>query len=142
MADVSTRHPDITNSRLSEWTKVDACSKGEEFVKSEGDQYLPKPSGFANQEDGGKAAYSAYKKRASFPEIFEPTVSSMVGMIHDKGITIELPDSLQEILGNDAPLDDFHRMITRGLLTYGRYGVLPDAPSDGGKVFLTGYAGV
>lgn len=115
MADVSNTHPDITSSRITEWNKVDACSKGEEYVKSIGETYLPKPSGFIQQQDGGRAAYNAYRARASFPELFEPTVSSMVGMIHDKGITVELPDSMEGIMGNEVPLADRPSTVAPGV---------------------------
>lgn len=141
MTDVSTCHPDITQAVAKEWRQVEACAKGGEYIKERGEAYLPCPSGFKAMPDQGVAAYSAYKDRATFPEMFEPTVSSMVGMIHDKGIKIEAPDALLAIMGDGMTLGGFHRSITRQLLTSGRCGVLADAPANGGEVFLTKYNG-
>lgn len=146
---VSQKHPDITSARLTEWTKVEAASHGEEFVKQRGETFLPKPLGFNQQQDGGAAMYNAYLSRAQFPEWFEPTVSAMVGMIHDRNIAIEMPDRLKGILGKTpkgssgrgVQVEEFHRMITRGLLIYGRYGVLAEAPQSGGEPFLVGHKG-
>ena len=147
MADASFKHPEITPSRLVEWQRMRACSLGEAFVKSQNENFLPMPSGFAAMSDRGVAAYNAYQCRAQFPEMFEPTVSAMVGMIHDKGITIELPSGLEGITARTnvgsvkLDIEEFHRIITRGLLTLGRYGVLADAPASGGEVYLVGHEG-
>ena len=143
MADVTTLHPDLTGARLSEWALMRDAAGGETTVKTRNEVYLPKPSGFKTQSDGGKAMYAAYKARAQFPEILAPSISAMVGIIHAKDAQIDLPSSMDFIVEratqNGLTLAAFHRRITRQLLEAGRYGILADAPENSGDPFLAGY---
>lgn len=122
---------------------MQAAYDGETAIKAGGVEYLPMPSGFRSQSDGGKGAYSAYKARAQFPEIVATSISVMVGIIHGKVIQIQVPDALlgiSEAATRDGlSLEAFHRRITRNLLLKGRYGLLADAPEAGGEPFLAGY---
>lgn len=141
--DVKTLHPDLTSARLAEWILMRDAAAGEGAVKARGEAYLPKPSGFKTRPDGGKAMYDAYRMRAQFPEILAPSISAMVGIIHDSESRVELPGALDFIIErateNGLTLDAFHRRITRQLLEVGRYGVLADAPEGAGQPFLVGY---
>jgi len=143
--EVESLHPEVTQDRRDEWALMAATASGESAVKTAGEKYLPKPSGYKAQQDGGKAMYAAYRGRAQFPEILTPSVSAMIGIIHGREIKIEMPDAMQSALwenadGDGMPLEVFHRNITRNLLTYGRFGVLADVPLAGGDPYLRGYA--
>ena len=153
---VDSHHPQMTRERLDEWRLMRDASDGESAVKAASTattgvsvtardkSYLPMPGGFKAQSDQGAAMYAAYKGRAQFPEIVAPSISAMVGIVHAKDITIELPPGLEYLweraTADGLDLESFHRRITRQLLTFGRYGVLTDADTNGGNPFLCGYS--
>lgn len=151
MSEVSTNHPELTATVKADWRLIRASMSGQSAVKELGVEALPMPSGFSvnsdgtQKQDGGKGQYDAYKLRARFPELLGPAVASMVGIVHDKTINIELPEGLEYIrekaTKDGLTLDDLHRKITRNLLTIGRYGLLADAMAGGSEPFLSGYAG-
>ena len=142
---VDTHHPQYTAQRQAEWRLMRDAAEGESAVKGRGPTYLPVPGGFNAMQDGGKAAYEAYKMRASFPEILAPSLAAMIGIAHGKEIQIEIPSALEYLWedadGEGMPLEVFHRKITRELLLIGRYGVLTEAPEGGGEPYLAGYIG-
>lgn len=142
---VDSQHPQMTGERRLEWQLVRDAMEGESAIKKRGEHYLPKPTGFKALPEGGKPAYDSYMKRAHFPEILGPSVAAMIGIIHSKESQIEMPDQMAGIWERanreGLTLEAFHRRITRYLLTIGRYGVLADAPADGGDPLLVGYAG-
>lgn len=143
--DVKTTHPQIDAAISADWELMRHSSQGDSRMKEAGELYLPKPSGFKGHKDQGKAAYRAYQMRAQLPEIVAPTIGGMIGVIHGQEIQIDLPDALQFVFeGADKdglPLEQFHKRITRHLLTYGRVGLMVDAPQDGGDPYLTIYNG-
>lgn len=151
MSDVSTNHPDLTSTVKADWKFIRASMSGESSVKALGEAALPMPGGFrydasgTAKPDNGAAQYDSYKKRARFPELLSPAVSSMVGIIHDSKIDIKLPEGLEYIrekaTKDGLTLDDLHRKITRNLLTIGRYGLLADAGGEGSDVWIAGFAG-
>jgi hypothetical protein len=141
---IKTLHPALTEERRAEWRLMRDAMDGESVVKARGETYLPKPDGFKNNPQTEAALYEAYKLRAQFPEILAPSVAAMIGIIHGKEINIEMPDAMaflwEDADGNGLPLEAFHRRITRELLVIGAYGVLADAPIEGGDPFLAGYS--
>lgn len=138
----SDKHPDYLD-REDEWTLMRDAVRGESAVKGQGETYLPKPSGFTSQPDKGEAFYAAYQKRARFPEIVNPAVQAMVGVIHQAEIQIELPERMNWIWEratvDGLPLEAFHRRVTGQILEVGRYAILADAP-EGGNPYLAGYS--
>ena len=140
---VSSLHPAITTIRRAEWQLCRDAMDGEGAMKARNEVYLPMPSGFKGQEDGGKAMYEAYKGRAQFPELMAPSVGAMIGIIHGREINIKMPDAMmylwEDADGDGLPLEAFHRRITREMLVIGSYAVLTDAPRDGGDPYLAGY---
>lgn len=142
---VTTYHPTVTPERLEEWRLMRDAYNGESAIKKRGKPYLPMPEGFSGAADPD-GAYDAYKARAQFPEILAPSIGAMIGIIHGKDIAIEMPDAmayLWEAATDDEqplPLEAFHRRITRHLLTQGRFGILADAPEEGGDPILAGFA--
>jgi hypothetical protein len=140
---VETRHPDYSD-RIDEWLLMRRSFRGQSAIKKEQVIYLPMPSGFTAQNDGGSEMYSAYLTRAVFPEIVKPTIRGMVGIIHRLPAEIKLPPALQPMLeratADGLPLDVFHRKITEEILKEGRYSVLADVPEGGADMpFLAGY---
>lgn len=140
---VKTLHPAMTTVRRAEWQLMRDAMDGEGEIKARGEEYLPMPSGFASQDDGGVAFYNAYRKRAQFPEFLAPSVGAMIGIIHGQEWQVEMPDAMEYLWenadGDGLPLEAFSRRITRELLVIGSYAVLTDAPRDGGDPYLAGY---
>lgn len=142
--DIATLHPTLSTIRRAEWQLCRDAIDGEGAIKARAYEYLPMPSGFAAQDDNGKAMYEAYRARASFPELLAPSVSAMIGIIHGKEIKCDLPESMEylyeNIDSNGLPLEAFHRRITRELLIIGSYAILADIPREGGDPYLSGYS--
>lgn len=143
MSGVKTLHPAITAIRRAEWQLMRDCMDGEGAIKARGTEYLPMPSGFAAQDDNGKAMYNAYANRAQFPEFLAPSVGAMIGIIHGQEWQVEMPDTMnylwEDCDTNGLTLEAFMRRITRELLVIGSYAILTDAPREGGDPYLTGY---
>jgi hypothetical protein len=142
--DVAAKHPQWT-ARADLWQLMRDTSGGEGDVKGAGDEYLPQPSGFGAQADGGRALYAAYQKRAQFPEIVSPTIHGMVGVIHRTDAQIEMPAAMEPLwekaTKDGLPLEALHRRITGELLTTGRYALLADAATEGSDLpWLAGYS--
>ena len=132
--EVSTTHPDYVKV-LPDWELVRDAFEGETAVKGKADAYLPMPSGFTVQEDGGAGMYRGYMLRAKFPGILAPTVRGMVGVIHRVAAEIELPPQMEYLIekatADGLPLEALHERITTEILSAGRYGLLVDLPEEG-----------
>lgn len=140
---VETKHPDYV-ARAEQWRLMRDTAGGEGEVKEAGEGYLPQPSGFSAQADGGKKLYTAYQLRAQFPEIVSPTIHGMVGVIHRTEAQIEMPPAMEPLweraTKDGLPLEALHRRITAELLTTGRYALLADASTEGSDLpWLAGY---
>jgi len=141
---VSDPHPDY-EVVSPDWELMRDAIAGETTVKDKTDTYLPMPSGFKAQDDGGAEMYAGYILRGKFPEIMGPTLRGMVGIIHRIPAEIELPaqlEPLREVATTDGlPLTALHERITYELLGTGRYGLLVDASSDGQDTipYIAGY---
>lgn len=142
MATYDAKHPDWTD-RVDEWRLMRHAERGPTEVKRQGQAYLPVPSGFKTQADGGVAMYAAYMARADYPDVIVPTLTGMVGLIHRTEAQIELPPAL-EYLWEDAtpdglPLEAFHRRLTGELLLMGRFAILTDVVEEDDMPRLAGY---
>jgi hypothetical protein len=140
---ISQLHPDYVD-RISEWSLMRDTIRGTTAVKEAGEDYLPMPSGFAAQQSAVKTnMYDAYRMRAEFPEIVQPAVQAMVGVIHQTEIKIDLPEAMMPIweraTKDGLPLEAFHRRITAEILQSGRYAILADASEEGAMPFLSGF---
>lgn len=140
---VSEKHPEWID-RADEWATLRACARGETAVKAAGEDFLPMPSGFTAQSDGGRAMYAAYMKRAQFSEILAPTIRGMLGVIHRTEAQIEMPAAMEGLwekaTADGLPLEALHRRITAELLLVGRYALLADASAEGSDLpWLAGY---
>lgn len=142
MSDVSTKHPDYIDHE-GEWRLMRDTYRGTKAIKGAGEMYLPKPTGFSVQNDGGLALYSNYKARAEYPELLPYTLTGMVGVIHRREAQIEMPPSMRYLWEHatltDLTLEALHRRITSELLQVGRYVLMADAPPQGGSPFISSY---
>ena len=139
---VSTPHPDYAGLS-QDWRVMRDAIEGADAVRKRGVDYLPMPSGFKAQADGGRAMYTAYQTRAQFPDLLTPAIGAMVGVIHQSEFQITIPDSMEwlweKATRDGMSLEAFHRRLTRELLEVGRYGLLVEAPEEGGDPYLAGY---
>lgn len=138
---LSSKHP-LYGVYAPDWFLMAVTYAGERAVKDAGPVYLP-PTG-AMIKDGmnvngvGWLDYEAYKMRSIFHEIVQPSVDAMLGVMHRKPPTIELPDVMWEKGGdaknqisvvrsfNGEDLDCVLQNINRDQLRYGRLGLLVD----------------
>ena len=136
MPDTVITHP-LYQNRMADWQIMRDTYAGERAIKDAGFKYLPATSGM--EEDGvtsanspGYRAYSAYKKRARFPEIVEDAVQAMIGVMHHKSPTIELPEAMEPSLENATLRGESMEMLLRRIneqqLITGRVGLLLDMP--------------
>lgn len=144
----STRHPDLI-ALQEDYAMMRDARAGATKVKSEGTTYLPMPSGFNAQSDGGVAMYGAYKTRAQFPELLNPTILGMAGVVHRREPHIEgldegspLASMWESATPDGLPLEALWARITEEILTLGRCALLADLPVEGGEVpFISLYTG-
>lgn len=126
---------------FDDWQLMRDTYGGQRRVKEAEEKYLPMTAGM--KADGiqpnqpGRLAYDAYKKRASFPDIVRSAVEAMVGVMHHKPPTIELPAKLEPMLEratlDGESLEMLLRRINEEQLTTGRLGLLLDV-EDGAEV--------
>lgn len=139
---VNTRRKEYDKA-LPRWTMLRDNFAGQEEIKLKGAEYLPMPSGFAAQSDGGMAAYDAYKKRAQFPDWTPPTARGASGVIHRVEAKIEMPERMEYLrercTSDGRPLSALHEELTNQVLQVGRVGLFADAPRDGGDPLLSLY---
>lgn len=124
-----------------DWITMRDLYRGERIIKAKGEHYLPATSGmrldglgFDNNKKPkpGQAAYNAYKLRAYFSDLVKEGVEALVGMMHQKPATFELPDQMQPLiekctLQGDGLQGLLRRINTEQLIT-GRVGLLADLP--------------
>jgi hypothetical protein len=130
---LSTKHP-LYIDILQDWQTMHDVYRGERIVKERGQRYLPvTPS---QQLDGmefdkpGFLAYQRYKERAIFWDYVSDGVESLIGLLHQKSATIELPDGMKGLLTKASregeTLEQLLRRINEHQLVYGRLGLLLD----------------
>ncbi len=146
MVTTSDTHPDYNSDILEEWRTMRDCWRGEIAIKKRGEVYLPMPSGFRHHPAGpdvGLQMYGAYRNRARFPEIVASAIRGMIGIAHAQEWQMDMPNALMPLWensdGKGLPLEALSKRITMELLITGRYGLLADAPPEGGDIYLAGY---
>lgn len=118
------------------WTLIRDCLMGEIMIKRRGPRYLPKLTTQTDEE------YRAFLSRAVFYNATARTVNGLVGAVHIREpIVTGLPDdvSLDKVTRDGQSFLSFAKSVTREVVALGRYGVLIDAPEDGGEPYLAGY---
>lgn len=133
---IDATHPDYQEF-LSDWATLRDLYRGERVVKQKGQVYLPATQGMqldgmAKSTDIGYKAYEAYKLRAVFPDYVREGVEALVGLLHQKEPTIELPVAMEPLREaatlHGESLNDLLRRINTEQLISGRIGILADLP--------------
>ncbi len=134
---LSTKHP-LYGQFAPDWRVMNDTFQGERQVKMKGSEYLPATSGmladgFPAATSTGFKAYDAYRTRAIFPPYVQEAVRTLVGIMHHKPPTIELPAALvpmrEKATVQGESLEMLLRRINENQLSPGRYGMLLDLPS-------------
>jgi len=139
-AGIETVHPQYSQ-HISDWGLMQDAFHGERVVKDKGLKYLPATPGQVldglNSGQLGRKNYLAYKMRGRFPDVVKEAVEALLGVLHSKPATIELPDSMQDMLENATIKGESLQMLLRRVnenqLITGRLGLLADI-EDGAKV--------
>jgi len=130
---VDAKHPAYIKA-LPDWELISDAKDGERTIKEAGTKYLPPTSGM--EADGmtgvgvGLKAYNAYKRRARFPDVVEVSIQALIGIMHSKPPTIELPSVMEPLrlaaTTEGEGLEPLLRHINEAQLTEGRIGLLVD----------------
>ncbi len=136
---IDTKHP-LYTEHLPDWQTMLDCYAGERAVKEARFTYLPATSGMiadgalTSATSRGGEAYNAYRTRAQFPDLVSDAVKAMIGVMHHKPPTIELPSALEPLREQatlqDEGLDFLLRRINEQQLVTGRCGLLADLPLE------------
>jgi hypothetical protein len=136
---VDSKHPLYTEHE-TDWDQMRDTYRGERIVKEAGTKYLPPTSGMVadgmlNTTNVGFKAYIAYRKRARFPDTVREAVEALLGVMHGKPATIELPERMEFLRDNatmrNESLQMFLRRINEEQLALGRTGILADVVDRG-----------
>ena len=140
-ASVSTPHPAYA-AIAEDWTKVRDFAAGPRQVKSKRTTYLPATSGMRQKDFGsttglseGDLLYSAYIARAVVPELVQPAVNALVGVMHREAAEIQLPKVMEPLRDNATvegeSLLTLLRRINSEQVEVGRIGLMVDVPAGG-----------
>ena len=135
---VESKHP-LYSEHVTEWMQMRDTYRGERVVKRNGRIYLPATAGMI--ADGindvhqlGYQNYLAYLQRARFPDLVRYAVEALLGIMHRRPPTIELPASMEFLRDRasrrNESLDLLLRRINEEQLITGRVGVLCDVVDD------------
>lgn len=135
---IDSKHPDYS-TYITAWTTMRDCYDGQDAVKAKGGTYLPpttamKLDGAGVPNTPGHEAYTAYLTRAVFHDYVHTSVEKMIGVMHHKPPTIDLPPQLDQLRTRATPrgesLDVLLRRVNEAQLTTGRIGLLADIPKQ------------
>ena len=149
---VESKHP-LYLEHIVDWEQMRDTYRCERVVKGKGFKYLPATSGM--EEDGlknanqaGMKAYEAYRKRARFPDSVKDAVEALLGMMHRKPATIELPAKMEFLFTKATTRSESLQMLLRRIngeqLVLGRLGLLADVIDSGvraGEPYIVLYEG-
>lgn len=129
-------HPDYC-ATLEDWTKIRDCLKGARAIKEAGSKYLPRLKA-QSQDD-----YDNYLYRALFFPITGKTVASLVGLATSKKPKVDAPETMASYFSDTASAQyqftEFYVGTFNEVVLQGRYGVLIDAPDQGGEPYPVPY---
>lgn len=130
---VNSKHP-LYTLLLKDWETLIDTHGGERVIKEAGVKYLAATTGMI--ADGmklnqpGLIAYQNYRLRARFPDSVNIAVKALVGLMHTKPPSIELPtamETMREAASDQGEsLDVLLRRINQQQLITGRIGLLLD----------------
>lgn len=134
---LASTHP-LYDARFPDWEQMVDTFDGERAVKDAAHRYLPptnsmREDGYGNPNAEGQLRYEAYVARAVFPELVREAVEGLVGAMHRKPATFELPAVLEPMLERATPagetLQTLLMRINEAQLLYGRIGLMVDVPT-------------
>lgn len=152
---IQTRHP-LYAHRIQEWIKLRDTYAGEEAVKARRQIYLPPTQGmvldgfgrsapntlnpdgsvtltYSSHLQKGDVSYQSYLTRAVFHDFVSEAVELMLGLLHQKDATIELPAAMEPMRELATTRGESLQMLLRRVneqqLVTGRVGLLADLPS-------------
>lgn len=139
MGVISAVHP-LYAAMEQAYELMDDSYAGSDAIKGKGKQYL-RPTysmvldGFGTGDANckGNYSYNFYKWLARYPEFVKEGVNNMVGLMHSKPCTFDLPEGMKFLLTSASPfgepLDFVLRKINFCQLKHGRAGILIDLPA-------------
>ena len=115
---IESRHPQY-KSLVQQWKRCRNCYQGEDAVKAQGTDYLPKLS---RQSDD---SYFAYRQRASFFNAVRRTVDGLTGAVMRLNPVIENGNDewTKDITGTGVHLNDFVSYLLSEQILMGRQGI-------------------
>lgn len=138
---LNSEHPFYSEFK-EDWILMRDLYRGERAVKRRKEVYLPATGGMradgmgydnASKPKPGQCAYDAYLKRAYFQDLVKEGVEALIGMMHQKPATFELPDQMQPYVEKCAltgeGLQEVLRKINTEQILQGRIGLLADLPA-------------
>lgn len=116
---------------LTKWKKCRDAIAGEDDVKSNGQTYLPKPSGMDDED------YKGYLCRAQFFNASGRTLDGLNGMLNRKESIVTVPEGMEKYLknvdGKGHSMKQFIAHVCKDALTTGWGGILVDMPPSEGN---------
>jgi len=135
---LSSEHP-MYSKYLLDWDQMTDCYAGERTVKNRTVKYLAatpgqEEDGMKNREQAGYRSYLAYLSRARFPDFVAQAVEGLLGIMHHKEATIELPEQMESLRENATVRGESLQMLLRRIneaqLVTGRVGILADVANE------------
>lgn len=136
-SDITNENPDYTAFKRR-WKTMGHVLDGEDTVKEQGTEYLPKTNGM-EANDPKEISYKKYKYRARLPEITSQALTAISGLVFEKDPLGVSDDVITNTNQNNYELA---RDVIRAVSGYGRDVLVIDAPSGGGEPFIARYSAV
>lgn len=123
---------------LEDYRFIRHCLEGERSIKGRRlvgesvnpETYLPRPSGFERGTAEGDAAWNAYLERAEFPDIVDPTLRGLLGVLLRKPCRLELPARMEYLRKSATPdglsFWEMERQAASDQIAFGRHALLPE----------------
>jgi len=137
---VDETHP-LYSLYSEDWQQMSDTYAGERIVKQAGEMYLPatanmRADGMQNENQPGKQAYDAYRKRAVYHDFVKDAINMMVDIMNRKPAQIKLPRKMEPLRDKITAEGHSMRALLRDInfhqLLHSRYGLLVDVRSGEG----------
>jgi uncharacterized protein DUF4055 len=131
------QHP-MFKAMLPDWETMRDTYAGERAVKERGQKYLAPTQGMVADgmgvQQGGYAAYNAYRTRAIFHDFVREGVEYYIGLMHQKPPDIELPKAMEPMRDDctimHESMEQLLRKINEQQIAIGRFGMMLDIPPN------------
>ncbi len=135
---LSSTHPSYA-ARRPDWQLTCDSRGGERQIKGRTTTYLSSTSGmreqgFPTSNTEGWKQYQSYIARAVYPDVFNDAVEALLGIMHRKPPTIELPPEMEYLreraTRRGESLEMLMQRVNEHQLVSGRLGLLADLPPN------------